>query len=410
MRALQDAAHGPRPREGAVCRRDPRGYLDQEEKPMVLRPQTEADLAEMVRNARGPLRVFGGDTRPVGHVVEGEAISTSAMTGITLYEPGALTLVAKAGTPVAEIEAALTAEGQMLAFEPMDHRAMLGTEGVPTIGGVVAGNVSGPRRVQVGACRDFLLGVRFVDGHGEVVKSGGRVMKNVTGYDLVKLMAGSRGTLGVLSEVSLKVLPRPEAVATLRLNGLKDADAIGAMAAALVSPFEVTGVVHRGGQVDHATLTMLRVEGFAVSVAYRAEALRSRLLEFGDWEVETGQDGQTAGWVWSRDVEPFQGEPGDVWCLSVKSSEAAGIVARAAATDVLYDWGGGRVWLRVAEGRDVRGAFAEADGHATLVRASDETKSRLSVFQPEALPLAALAKGLRLQFDPRGILNPGLMG
>jgi glycolate oxidase FAD binding subunit len=252
--------------------------------------------------------------------------------------------------------------------------------------------------------------VRFVDGRGEVIKSGGRVMKNVTGYDLVKLMAGSRGTLGVLSEVSLKVLPRPEAVASMHLNGLDDAEANSAMAAALGSPFEVTGAVHHRGPDDHETLTMLRVEGFAASVAYRAEALRARLLEFGDWQVETDQDGQADGWQWARDVEPLKGEQGDVWCLSVKPSDAAGIAERAAATDVLYDWGGGRVWLRVAEGRDVRGAFGEAGGHATLVRASDETKSKLSVFQPEAPPLAALAKGLRRQFDPRGILNPGLLG
>ncbi|MEK6216418.1 MAG: FAD-binding protein [Boseongicola sp.] len=377
---------------------------------MVLRPQTEKDLAEIVRNARGPLRVFGGDTRPVGHIVEGEELSISAMSGITLYEPGALTLVAKAGTPVAEIEAALTAEGQMLAFEPMNHGVMMGTSGVPTIGGVVAGNVSGPRRVHVGACRDYLLGVRFVDGRGEVIKSGGRVMKNVTGYDLVKLMAGSRGTLGVLSEVSLKVLPRPDAVATLVLNGLEDAEATSAMAAALGSPFEVTGAVHHRGLIADETLTMLRVEGFAASVAYRAEALRLQLLEFGDWKIETDQDGQAVRWQWARDVEEFMGEQGDVWCLSVKPSDAAVIAERAAATDALYDWAGGRVWLCVAKGHDVRLALGEAGGHATLVRASDETKSRLRVFQPEAPPLAALAKGLRERFDPRGILNPGLMG
>jgi len=235
-------------------------------------------------------------------------------------------------------------------------------------------------------------------------------MKNVTGYDLVKLMAGSRGTLGVLSEVSLKVLPKPEAVASLHLNGLKDAEAINAMAAALGSPFEVTGAVHHRGPNDRETLTMLRIEGFAASVTYRAEALRLRLRELGDWEVVTDQDGQAVGWQWARDVEEFFGEQGDVWCLSVKPSEAAGIVAQVSATDVLFDWGGGRVWLRVAEGQDVRPTLGEACGHATLVRASDETKLKLGVFQPEAPPLAALAKGLRQQFDPRGILNPGLMG
>ena len=184
----------------------------------MLRPDTEAELARMLAAADGPLRVQGGGTRPIGGPVEGTPLTTSRISGIELYEPGALTMVAKAGTPLAEIEAALAEEGQRLAFEPIDHRGLLGTEGTPTVGGVFAANVSGPRRIQCGAARDFLLGVRFVDGAGRVVKNGGRVMKNVTGYDLVKLMAGAHGTLGVLTEVALKVLPVPEMSATLRIE------------------------------------------------------------------------------------------------------------------------------------------------------------------------------------------------
>ncbi len=376
----------------------------------MLTPTDEAELAEAIAGAKVPLAIQGGGTRPIGRPVDGEPLSVAELSGITLYEPGALTLVARAGTPVAEIEAALDAEGQMLAFEPMDHRALLGTAGVPTIGGVVAGNVSGPRRVQVGACRDFLLGVRFVDGRGAVVKSGGRVMKNVTGYDLVKLMAGSRGTLGVLSEVSLKVLPKPEAAATIYRNGLEDARAAGAMAAALRSPFEVTGAAHYRGSNIEETLTMFRLEGFAESVAYRAEALPPHLVEFGDWEITTDQEAVKVGWRWARNVEQFQGQAGDIWCVSAKPSEAPNIVAKTSANDVLYDWGGGRIWLRAPEGGDIRAPLAEVGGHATLLRGSDETKARLGVFQPEAIPLAALATGLRRKFDPRGILNPGLLG
>ena len=185
----------------------------------IMTPETEAELAAIITGAEGPLRIEGGGTRPIGGASNGARLSTSAMTGVELYEPGALTLVVRAGTPLDEVEATLAAEGQRLAFEPMDHRGLLGTSGTPTIGGVVAANVSGPRRIQAGACRDFLLGVRFVDGQGRIIRNGGRVMKNVTGYDLVRLMAGSYGTLGVLTEVALKVLPAPRATGTCFARG-----------------------------------------------------------------------------------------------------------------------------------------------------------------------------------------------
>src|SRR6056297_261805 len=235
-----------------------------------MTPQTEAELAEIIKQAEGPLRVEGGSTRPIGGASNGARLSTAAMTGIETYEPGALTLVVRAGTPVAEVEAALDAEGQRLAFEPMDHRGLLETQGTPTIGGVVAANVSGPRRIQAGACRDFLLGVRYVDGQGRVIRNGGRVMKNVTGYDLVRLMAGSYGTLGVLTEVALKVLPRPRSTGVLRLEGLNDAQAITALSRTLGSPYEVTGAAHLQRDESGAPVTMIRLEGFENSVAYRA--------------------------------------------------------------------------------------------------------------------------------------------
>ena len=181
-------------------------------------PEDEASLSAAISDAAGPLQILGGGTRRIGRISGGRKLSTARLKGIVLYEPGALTLVAKTGTPVADIEKALIAENQRLAFEPMDHRILLGTQGTPTLGGVMAANVSGPRRIQVGAARDFALGVSFVDGSGQLLKNGGRVMKNVTGYDLVKLMAGSWGTLGVLSEVALKVLPVSETQATLKIH------------------------------------------------------------------------------------------------------------------------------------------------------------------------------------------------
>ena len=375
----------------------------------MIEPKSEAELAEAVAAATGPLRVRGGGTRPIGRPVAGEVLSTAGLTGIELYEPGSLTLVVKAGTPLAEVEAALAAEGQRLPFEPMDYRGLLGTKGEPTIGGVVAANASGPRRIQAGAARDFLIGVRFVDGTGAVVKNGGRVMKNVTGYDLVKLMAGSRGTLGVLSEVSFKVLPATATTAVLLIEGLSDAEAIRALSDALVSPYEVSGAAHTPAGLDGAPVTMIRLEGFDSSVAYRAEALRKRLAGFGEIAIETRPEHTAAGWKWVRDVEAFHGAPGDVWRFSVKPSNGPTLGARLGAEWLLYDWGGGLLWALAPPGTDLRARMGDIAGHATLVRASEETRARIAPFHPEPAPVAALSDGLRRKFDPRGILNPGLM-
>ncbi|WP_300586026.1 FAD-binding protein [Marivita sp.] len=367
-----------------------------------MRPETEAELAYMIASASAPICVKGGGTRGVN--LNGDVLETGGLSGITLYEPGSLTLVAQAGTPLAEIEAALDAEGQRLAFEPMDHRGLIGTPGAPTIGGVVAANVSGPRRVSVGACRDFMLGVRYVDGTGTIVKNGGRVMKNVTGYDLVKLMSGSWGTLGVLTEVSLKVLPKPETAACVLIDGLSDADAVTAMAKALGSPFEVSGAAHIPVGLDGTPVTMLRIEGFSGSVAYRADQIAAL---FGGLavRVERDLDAVAKGWRWVRDVEAFHGQSGDVWRISCTPSEAAVLAAKVGAEALLYDWGGGLIWARVTEGTDVRTRLGPFDGHATLVRGMGQAK-----FQPEPGPIAALSHGLRQKFDPKGILNKGLMG
>ena len=370
----------------------------------TLTPQDEAELAEAIRAASGPLNITGGGTRPIGAPRAGRRLSTRGMRGITLHEPGALTLVARAGTPLAEVEAALAKAGQRLPFEPMDHRALLNTTGEPTIGGVAAANVSGPRRIQVGACRDSLIGLRFVDGTGAIVKSGGRVMKNVTGFDLVRLLAGSFGTLGVLSEVAFKVLPASEAQAALVLRGLDEARAVQAMAAALGAPYEVTGAAHLPGQG-----TYLRIEGFAESVEYRAARLADLLAPFGAAEILNDAALVDAQWRDLRDVAAFHDRPGDVWRVSVKPSDGPDIVARAQPLAHQFDWGGGLVWLLMEDGCDLRARLGDIRGHATLVRAAPETRARLPAFQPEPAPIAALASGLRARFDPRGLLNPGLM-
>jgi glycolate oxidase FAD binding subunit len=368
-----------------------------------MKTTSEAELAECVAQATGPLQVSGGGTRGVGAV--GEALSVAGLSGITLYEPGAMTVVARAGTPVAEIETALAAENQRLAFEPMDHRGLLGTEGTPTIGGVFAANVSGPRRISVGAARDFLLGVRFVDGRGAIVKNGGRVMKNVTGYDLVKLMAGSFGTLGVLSEVSLKVLPCPETQSTLVVHGLDDATAVGAMSQAMGSPFEVSGAAHDPAKGQ----TFLRFEGFEASVRYRLGQVKELLSKTAPEMDVLDSDASDAQWRLLRDVGAFHGQDGDVWRVSCKPSQGPEVSARAGASAHFYDWAGGLIWLRVTEGRDVRAALGTYDGHGTLVRGSAATRATVSMFEPEAPGVAKLSNGLRARFDPKGLFNPGLM-
>jgi glycolate oxidase FAD binding subunit len=374
----------------------------------MMTPESETALAEVILAADGPLRIVGGGTRSIGSA-SGQELSTSGLSGISLYEPGAMTIVAGAGTPLSTLNEALAAENQRLAFEPMDHRGLLGTSGTPTIGGVVAANVSGPRRIQAGAGRDALLGVRFVDGTGRVLKNGGRVMKNVTGYDLVKLMAGSWGTLGVLTEVSLKVLPVPEATGVVLMNGLRDADAVRALSMALGSPFDVTGAAHTPRGVDGDPVTMIRVEGFADSVDYRTQQLQSLLAEFGPSTVETDPQRTAEGWKWVRDVQAFHGLPGDVWRFSVKPSDGPVLAAQLAQewpdTQVLYDWGGGLVWALLPQGVDAR--LPGLQGHATRVRGENAS---VPAFHPEPAPLAAISAGLRAKFDPKAILNPGMMG
>ena len=354
-----------------------------------MRPSSEVELSEIIQGAQA-LQIKGGGTRCIAPVV-GEILETSELSSVEMYEPGALTLVAQAGTSLAEIETLLASEQQRLAFEVPDLRGLLAREGVSTIGGVVAANASGPRRVQVGACRDALLGVRFVDGRGDVIKNGGRVMKNVTGYDLVKLMAGSQGALGVLTAVSFKVQAVPEATVTLAAEralpqGLAD------LRAALGSPYDISAAAWADGRA------MIRLEGMAGSVAYRAGKLRDLL----------GFEAAVTDWAAVRDVSAFAGRAGAVWKLSIKPTEAARVIA-ALGLEAICDWGGGLVWLLDPSGRaDVRGVVAGI-GHATLMRGLPGMEA-VPRFPPEAPAVAALTAGLRAKFDPRGIFNPGMMG
>jgi glycolate oxidase FAD binding subunit len=390
---------------------------------VIFSPASEAEACTIITDARAakrPLAIEGGGTRAgLGRAAQAEAtLSTKALAGITLYEPAELVIAAKAGTPLAEIEATLAARGQRLPFEPMDHRELFGTQGEPTIGGVTACNISGPRRISAGAARDHLIGVRLVNGRGEAVKSGGRVMKNVTGLDLVKLNCGAYGTLGLLTEVTYKVLPTPEIAGTLALFGLDDARAIEALSRALGSPYEVSAAAHLpAGVGSEKPRTLLRIENFAHSVDYRLRELQKLLAPFGEG-LRLIEDEADALWRDIRDCR-FFAEPRDcaVWRISIAPTRAAAFVARVAAQLDLrhfYDWGGGLIWLAVPEANDagaraIRAALASSGGHATLVRGSPDLRSRIDVFQPLAAPLLKLSAGIKASFDPDAILNPGRM-
>ena len=388
----------------------------------ALTPRDEARLAAIVANAarmRTPLAIEGGGTRAnLGRPMQTAAtVSTAALTGVTLYEPAELVLSARAGTPLAEVETLLASKGQRLAFEPIDHRFVSGADGEPTIGAVAAANLSGPRRVQVGAARDSLIGVRAVNGMGEVVKSGGRVMKNVTGYDLVKFLAGSYGTLAVLSEVTFKVLPVPETEATLVLTGLGDADAVRALSAALASPHAISGAAHIPALGIRAAETLIRIEGFADSVVARAQRLSAELVPFGPAEMLAATDSART-WRMVRDLAAL-GAPVDapIWRVSVRPSDGPAVadaVRQVFACHILYDWGGGLVWIAGGEGPDggaaaVRAALPARGGHATLIRAPEDVRNTVDVFQPLSDPVMTLTNRLKAAFDPIGILNPGRM-
>ena len=388
--------------------------------PPLETPEDEAALSVLVADAAASGRrleiVGGGSRRGLGGPVAADAaLSTAGLTGVRLYEPEALTLVAGAGTPLAEIEALLAAEGQRLPFEPIDHRALLGAGGAPTLGGVVATNASGPRRIQAGACRDSLIGLRFVDGTGRIVKNGGRVMKNVTGYDLVKLMAGAHGTLGVLTECAFKLLPLPEASRTLLIEGLDEATAARALSAALGSPYDVTAAAHVPGSPPR---TLLRIEGFVTAMTHRGARLRELLAEFGDARIVEDADETAALWAAIRDATPAADAEGAVWRCSVRPTDGPVLAERLRAAEAaetrLFDWGGGLVWAVAPANGDcgveaVRRETAALGGHATLIRAPEAVRAATPPFHPEPAPLARLSAALRAKFDPAGVLNPGRM-
>jgi len=386
----------------------------------TLTPSDEAEACAAVAEARGrgeTLDIVGGGSRAeLGRPAEGKRrLSSARLDGIVFHEPAEMVLRAKSGTPLAAVEAALEAHNQMLPFEPIDGRALYGG-GEPTVGGLVATNASGPRRVSAGAARDSVIGLRLVNGRGEAIMTGGRVMKNVAGLDLVKLNCGALGTLGLLTEATFKLLPKPESEATIVIRRLDDARAVAAMTAALGSPFGVSGAAMLSpGMGREFSRTFLRIEGFSASVDHRADKLLALLAEFGAERVLKGEDSRRL-WRAVRDAD-FLAEPREcaVWRVGVKPSRAVEFLARLGprALAHLFDCGGGLVWLSTgptpADAAALRAALAPSGGHATLVRAPDVLRAAVDVFQPQPPAVMALTRRVKAAFDPDGVFNPGRM-
>jgi glycolate oxidase FAD binding subunit len=397
----------------------------------TFKPRTPGEIEETLRWAiagKTPLEILGGGSkRAYGRPVEtAHVIDLSGLAGIIDYEPNELVMSARPGTPMADIEAALAPNRQHLLFEPADFGPLLSTSG-GTIGGAVACNLAGPRRIRAGATRDHVLGFQAVSGRGEPFKSGGRMFKNVTGFDLSKLMCGSFGTLAVLTEVTFKVLPAAETVRTVLVFGAGPDAAVRAMTLALQSPNDVSGAAHLPADVASVStvatvagagrgVTALRIEGFGPSVDYRCRVLIDLLGEFGTIGDLDAADSETL-WREIRDVRFFAGGDAQVWRLSVPPAQGATVVEKILATcpgRAYLDWGGGLVWLALPPRPDaahaaVRGALAGIDGHATLVRAAAEVRRIVPVFQPQPGPLADLTARVKQSFDPERVLNPGRM-
>ncbi len=399
----------------------------------IERPLEERELAQLVAEAartRWALEVAGsGSKRRIGRPIEiSGVVTTRNLRGITLSEPSEQVISARSGTLLSAVEAELAKHNQHLACEPVDLGPMLGeAAGQTSVGGMVATNLSGARRIQRGGVRDQLLGLRAINGRGEVFKWGGRVMKNVTGYDLCRTLAGSWGTLGIFSELTLRAIPRPEEVRTLVLMGLPDSIAVEVMCQALATPFEVSGTTHLQAVLAQrlrlpaltnsgTSVTALRIENFSPAVAYRADKLKDLFVPYGDL-IELDHAKSLAFWEELRQLSFLQGSVDPVWRISTAPKMGPRLVEsirRYRVCHAAYDWSGGLIWLEVpdagdAGADDIRRVVATLGGHATLIRAEPSVRARVDVFPPLETAVQRLTNGIKQAFDPLNILNPGRM-
>jgi glycolate dehydrogenase FAD-binding subunit len=405
----------------------------------TLRVRDAGDVEQAVQAALAseqPLEIVGhGTKRAVGQPMATSAVlDLSALNAVSGYEPNELILTVQAGAPLADVLSLIDSKNQEFAFEPMNTAALLGTAaGAGTIGGMIAAGLAGPRRIKSGGARDHLLGATAVSGFGETFTAGGKVVKNVTGYDLCKLIAGSWGTLAIMTEVTIKVMPKAESEATLVLRGLDDVTANRAMTAALGSPFDVSAASHvptsvlRGSGGELAALdpaqqgiTLVRLEGIEASVAHRVRSLTEALATFGKTDV-VDTAASPPLWAAIRDVAPFAAVgPLGAWVVwRIVCPPAAGgafgqALARETGGDVIYDWGGGLIWAALPPATDAHAGLLRArlgaiGGHASLIRASESVRSAVDVFHPQDAGVAALSRRVKQSFDPKNIFNRSRM-
>ena len=365
-------------------------------------PKTESELSELVRDATSPFEIIGtGTKRSIGYSAHGSILDLSSFNQIIAYEPEELILDVGSGAKLSDIERLLAKNNQYFAFEPPDFSKLLNSKHSGTIGGMVACNLSGPHRLKAGAMRDHILGLTAVSGRGEIFKAGARVVKNVTGYDVPKLMAGSYGTLAAFTSLIIKVLPKPEAEETLVIVGLNDIQAVQAMSTAMQSSAEVSAAAHIPNQG-----TYLRLEGIQPSIDYR----RERLVKLLGGQIEILKSESAPLWKEIRDVNMFADDQSkEIWRISVTPSEAPHAIANLKFEKRYYfDWAGGLIWLEAPPGTDgklIRSVFTS--GHATLIRSANKTAQ--DIFQPQLQALAALSQRVKKSFDPKNIFNPGRM-
>jgi glycolate oxidase FAD binding subunit len=382
----------------------------------TFRPSSAAQLREIVRLAaegRIGLRIHGHDSKPgLGPPVAADyALDLSLLNGVLSYQPEELVLRARAGTPMTDILEALRERRQHLGFEPPDWSAVFGASpGRGTIGGVLACNASGPRRFSMGAARDHFLGFTAINGRGEEFRAGGSVVKNVTGYDLPKLLAGSYGRLAIMTEVILKTLPAPADAATLIVRNLTDETALRVLRLAAAGPLELSGLAHLpAGIGGEGARTVFRLEGPMASVTERLSRLKMQMQEYGPCE-NPGAAAARDLWRRIRDADFFVQDPQPLWRISAPPASGAEVAARIGADRYFFDWAGGLIWLLSERAADIREAVNPTGGHATLFRAPDALRRSLPVFEPQPPALAALEQRVREAFDPLGIFNPAIAG